>query len=153
MGGRSGIIDGTGFRFCGVILLRLDLLRFVGDEGTVEGARDDGGDGLESFFSSWSHRAVSHRVTMFSGTISFPRWTSWRKSVGFPIVILATLCLLGVDDAGLMKPRLLETRRCTRTGEGDAENGRSKSSKRDTEQVRRESMVVRCQRMTKKKNL
>ena len=48
MGGKSGISEGTGFRFCGVILLRLDLLGFVGDDGAVEVAMDDGSDDLES---------------------------------------------------------------------------------------------------------
>ena len=180
MGGTSGISEGTGFRFCGVILLRLEIL---GDEVMVEGAMDDGSDDLESFIhtskvnkkketrgyrstflSSCSHRAVSHTVTMFSGafqaksaprgndctknwlcklTTSFPRCSSCRKSVGFPIVILDTLRFLGVDDVVLMKPKLLETRRCTRTEDGVFFNGESKSSRGDTEQVRRESMVVR----------
>jgi hypothetical protein len=54
------------------------------------------------------------------------------------MVFLATLCLLGVDEVAFMKRRLLETRRC-RIG-GGRSNG-SQSSRRDTEQLRRESMV------------
>lgn len=41
-------MEGTGFRFCGVILQRLAALGLVDGEGVIEGAKDDGGDDLES---------------------------------------------------------------------------------------------------------
>jgi hypothetical protein len=43
-----GIREGTGFRFCGVILWRFAALH-LGDGGTVDGAMEDGGDDLESW--------------------------------------------------------------------------------------------------------
>lgn len=47
LAGRSGMSDGTGFRFWGVKLFRLGVLGFESDGGISEDATEDGGDTLD----------------------------------------------------------------------------------------------------------